>query len=285
MISQCRKRFYVSCVKSFMQVLPLDFILPPVPYVVFILSCACLVAFILWKTGIEINEKTIIALVPWMAFGSSLRVLSLLGIVPGEVNYFLGNPTVYITTFIIGGIVWSSGNHFGRNSQINQVIFIGGVICFLGVMGIIISNGLNHSLWPIFGLILSILVSIGAWKIIQYKKPEIPIALGSTGFLLVLGQTVDGISTAIGIDILNFNEQTPISKIIIDFAARLPSSDVIGSGWLFVCVKIALAAYMVVLFAEYIREKPLNARIFLIVMIAIGIGPGIHNLILYSVAG
>ena len=268
-----------------MQVLPLDFILPPAPYIIFILGFACLIAFILWKIGIEINEKTIVALVPWMAFGSSLRVLSLVGIAPGEMNYFLGNPIVYITTFIIGGIVWSLGAHFGGNSRVDQIVFAGGSICFVGVIGIITSNGLSHSLWPFFGLILSILVSVGVWKIIQYKKSEIPIALGSTGFLLVLGQTVDGISTAIGIDILNFNEQTPISKIIIDFAGRLPSSDIIGAGWLFVCVKIGLAVYMAVLFTEYIREKPLNARICLIIMIAVGIGPGIHNLILYSVAG
>ena len=58
-----------------------------------------------------------------------------------------------------------------------------------------------------------------------------------------------------------------------------------GAGWFFVCVKIGLAIALVFLFVDYAKEKPLYARILLIVMIAIGIGPGMHNLILYSVAG
>ena len=84
---------------------------------------------------------------------------------------------------------------------------------------------------------------------------------------------------------MNFREQTPISQMILDIGASLPTANIIGVSWLVVCVKIVLAITLVFLFVDYTKEKPLYARILLIVMIAIGIGPGMHNLILYSVVG
>ena len=42
----------------------------------------------------------------------------------------------------------------------------------------------------------------------------------------------------------------------MEFAAGLPTAQYVGSGWLFVLVKVALAMAIVALFADYVRDEP-----------------------------
>ena len=244
---------------------------------------------VLWKYEIRIDEYIIISLIPWMAFGASLRVVEVIESGGGGgrsiISFLLGNPTVYITTFVILGCVWSIILLLKMDQIAEKILMVSGLIGFGTTMVILSREGWSNPAWSIAGLVVALVVSILVWEVVRRKSAEIPKVLGSSGLLVILGQTLDGISTAIGIDILNFREQTPISQMILDIGASLPTANIIGVSWLFVCVKIVLAITLVFLFVDYTKEKPLYARILLIVMIAIGIGPGMHNLILYSVVG
>jgi uncharacterized membrane protein len=55
-------------------------------------------------------------------------------------------------------------------------------------------------------------------------------------------------------------------------------------GWLFVLVKLAVAGAVVVYFAAYVREEPTHANALLGLVAAVGLGPGVHNLLLFAVA-
>uniref|UniRef100_UPI000299E622 DUF63 family protein n=1 Tax=Halococcus hamelinensis TaxID=332168 RepID=UPI000299E622 len=102
--------------------------------------------------------------------------------------------------------------------------------------------------------------------------------------LCVLGHALDGVSTAVGIDVLGFGERSPFSRAIIEFAATLPTASLLGAGWLFVVVKLALAAAVLVLLASYVREEPGEGYLLLGAVAAVGLGPGAHNLLLFTIA-
>tara|TARA_B000000460_G_C21474946_1_gene374334 strand:+ start:53 stop:874 length:822 start_codon:yes stop_codon:yes gene_type:complete len=272
-----------------LEILPSDFGIPSMPHLIMILIFAGIIAIVLWKCEIRIDENIIVSLIPWMAFGAGLRVIGVVGLEEynglENISFLFGNPTVYITTFILTGCVWAVVLLLNKDQIAERVLLVSGLIGFSATMVMLSKSGWTHPIWAVVGLIAALVISILVWEGIKRKNTEVPKVLGSTGLLVILGQTLDGISTAIGIDILNFSEQTPISQIILDIGAALPIVNVMGAGWFFVCVKIGLAIALVFLFVDYVKEKPLYARILLIVMIAIGIGPGMHNLILYSVAG
>jgi len=67
----------------------------------------------------------------------------------------------------------------------------------------------------------------------------------------------------------------------MEFAAHLPTEPYLGVGWLFVLVKVALVAVVVVLLADYVREVPGEGYLLLGLVAAVGLGPGVHNVLLF----
>jgi uncharacterized membrane protein len=49
-------------------------------------------------------------------------------------------------------------------------------------------------------------------------------------------------------------------------------------------VKLGLAAGVVVLLSEYVAEEPRQGTLLLGLVAAVGLGPGAHNLVLFTVA-
>jgi uncharacterized membrane protein len=48
-------------------------------------------------------------------------------------------------------------------------------------------------------------------------------------------------------------------------------------------VKLGLAAVIVHLFADYIREEPEGAYLLFALVVAVGLGPGAQNVLLFAV--
>ena len=109
-------------------------------------------------------------------------------------------------------------------------------------------------------------------------------AAGGVGALAVVAHALDGVSTAVGVDVLGFGERTPLSRVIIETAAALPTAEVLGAGWLFVVVKLAVACVVVVLLADLVEEDPREGSLLLGFVAAVGLGPGAHNLLLFAIA-
>jgi uncharacterized membrane protein len=52
-----------------------------------------------------------------------------------------------------------------------------------------------------------------------------------------------------------------------------------------VVVKLVLVGGVVVLFADYIEDEPTEGYLLLGFIAAVGLGPGVHNLLLFAVTG
>ncbi len=261
-------------------VLPAGFALPPIPYTLGLLAGIGIVGGGLWWTRPTVFEVTAIALVPWMAVGAALHAIYQFRVAPVVVQPVLGTPAVYVTTGILAGVIWL----FAQYSTDDVALVLGslGGLGFIALFVVLLTRaGVVRPFWPLVGLGLSVGVSWGVWRLFQRIWPEMAAVSPLLGGVVVFAHSLDGLSTAIGVDVLGFGERTPASRLLLDLAGVLPTADYIGVGWLFVIVKVALGLLVVYLLGEYVREAPARGYLLLAGVAAVGLGPGLQNLLLY----
>ncbi|MFB6361420.1 MAG: DUF63 family protein [Halobacteriales archaeon] len=268
-----------------MALLPAGFALPPLPYLLGLLAIGGGIAVGLWRRQPAVSTATVLGLVPWMAIGSALHALYVLEAAPPVVAPLLGTPAVYATGFIALGAVWLAADSQAPDAVTvaRQLGLIGGGVFALTVGAVLLSGDRPTLVWPLAGLISTALIVAAAWELLKRAAPEVAVT-GGPGALVLFGHGLDGVSTAIGVDLLRFGERTPASRVILDIAAGLPTAETLGVGWLFVVVKLGVAAVVVALFVELVEENPRQGYLLLALVAALGLGPGVHNLLLYAVA-
>lgn len=268
-------------------VLPEGFALPPLPYLLPLLAAVALVTGVLYRSDPRVSDRTILALAPWVLVGSSLHVLYVVEWVPEGLRPLLGTPAVYLTTFVVAGTVWYASARAGIG--VERTLAASGGAATLVVVGYALARGVGRGglllFWPLIGLVVAVGLAAALWAATRRVYPEVAAATGAVGVLALFGHALDAVSTAVGIDVLGFGERTPVSQIVLDIAASLPTAEVIGIGWLFVLVKLAIAELVVVLFADLVREDPTEGYLLLGAVAAVGLGPGAHNLLLFVIAG
>lgn len=270
-------------------ILPSDFGLPPLPYLLGLLIAAVATVGVLYRRRPPVTEGTVAALAPWMATGGTLYALYQANAVPSTVAPLFSSPAVYVTVGVLAGAVWSaSADRPGEGWSLATapgILAVIGVALLAGSLTVAVLFGVDGRVGvPVLAAIVvaSVLLTGVTWLGLQRVRDV--SATGLVGFLAVFGHALDGVSTAIGIDFYGFGEQTPLSRLVIEAGSALPVADTIGSGWLFVLVKLALAAFVVVLFEEYVRDAPTEGYPLLGLVVAVGLGPGFHNLVLFGIA-
>ncbi|WP_049902415.1 DUF63 family protein [Halococcus agarilyticus] len=276
------------------QLLPEGSTLPP-PGVLLVLATALVgVVLALRRVAPQVTDQVVVAFGPWMVAGSSCYVLYQVEAVPRSVAPFFGSPTVYVSIAVLAGAVWAATAAAGFPADRWRPPSVPGIVALVGsaaaiaavgwafAFGVETRQGLTVA-WPSVGLVIAVVLAAIVWSGLRRVAPETRIT-GGVGALAVFGHALDGVSTAVGIDVLGFGEQSPISRAIITFAADLPTAPVLGAAWLFVLVKLALAAAVVFLLAGYVRDEPAEGYLLLGAVAAVGLGPGAHNLLLFTIA-
>lgn len=272
-----------------MVLLPEGFSLPPLPYLVGLLIAAVVVGAGLYRRRPSVGAQHILAFAPWMAVGSSMHVLYVIGGLPPAIEPFGGTAAVYLTVVVLVGGVWLVSMSIASSRRLPQVIAATGLVVLLAVVGWALAVGAQRGTlapgWPTAAAVASLLVTALAWGALGRLRPAATATTGAVGLLAVFGHVLDGVSTAIGVDILGFGERSPVSRWVMEAAEQLPTAEALGSGWLFVLVKLVVAGSVVVLFVDYIEETPTEGYLLLGFIAAVGFGPGVHNLLLFAVTG
>lgn len=271
-----------------MSVLPSGFALPALPYLVGLLVAAAVAAGLLYRRRPLVTEATVAALTPWMAAGGGLYALFQFGAVPSAVAPLFGSPAVYVSVGVLAAVVWAAvadrpADRWEMTSAPGVLAGSGGLLLAstlvaAGIAAASTAGGRPGASATI--LVVALVVTAAVWA--GLRRLATVEATGSVGILVVFAHALDGVSTAVGYDLLGFGEQTPLSRIIIHVGEALPTAEVIGAGWLFVAVKLLLAAGIVALFEEYVREDPTEGYLLLALITAVGLGPGAHNLVLFA---
>jgi uncharacterized membrane protein len=266
-----------------MALLPEGFALPPLPYLVALCLALAAVGGLLIRRRPPVTERTVLAFVPWMVVGAALHVLHVVGALPAAVRPLTGTPAVYLTVAVVGGATWLVADVGGDE---RLVAGVGGVCLSLAVaaaLGVGAARG-TLRLAPAVGiLVVAGVVGWVTWGLLRRTRPDVAVT-GRLGELAVLAHALDGVSTAVGVDLLGFGERSPLSRLVIEFAGTLPVADAVGQGWLFVLVKLAVAVAIVVALVGSVREEPVEGRLLLGFVAAVGLGPGAHNVLLFVIS-
>ncbi|MFW6316948.1 MAG: DUF63 family protein [Halorubrum sp.] len=267
-------------------VLPAGSTMPPLPQTVLLLAAIAAVVWALRRAGVTISDRTVLALSPWMVAGATAYVVYQLSVLPALVAPFFGSPAVYGTTFVVAGATWLVVRRTPRPlPYLGAVGVIAAVVPTAVALWAGLSTGRLAPVVPLLGLVGGAILAVVVWKCFELLRPADAATVGLAGPLVVFAHALDGVSTAVGIDLLGFGEQSPLSRLIMEAAGALPTADLLGVGWLFVLVKLGLASVVLWLLAGYVREEPAEGFALLGLVTAVGLGPGAHNVLLFIVLG
>ncbi len=274
-----------------------DFAIPPLVHSVSLLVGSAIIVALLFVMRPPVNQRTVLAFIPWMVSGGILHVFYQLGeifqvqIYPPNVAPIFAAPAVYLTTFIAMGVIWVMSTMIVPSSKLDkkvpQYLAAIGVGVTVPLIALVVWQGLDpqvgpmQPIWPIFGLILSMVVTaliyfaIGAWRTYIVARAKY------VGALVIFAHMFDAITTTIGVDILGAGERSAVPRAILDFAAGLPTASFLGTGWLFILFKAFLAAAIVIYFAEDLKEHETQTNLLFAFVIALGLGPAVHNFFLF----
>lgn len=274
-----------------------DFAFPPLVHSLSLLVCSGIILVLLLAMRPPVNQRTVLSFVPWIVSGSILHVFYQLGeifqvqIYPSNIAPLFAAPAVYLTTFIGMGAVWTvstmilPSNKLGK--KVPQYLATTGIGVTVPLVGLVIWQGIDPAVspmepvWPIFGLIVSLVLTalvyfaIGAWRTYIIARAKY------VGALVIFAHLFDGVTTMIGVDVLEAGERSAVPRTILEFADGLPTADLLGSGWLFVLFKTFLASAIVIYFANDLKDHESQTNLLFAFVVALGLGPAIHNFFLF----
>jgi uncharacterized membrane protein len=141
------------------------------------------------------------------------------------------------------------------------------------------SAGLQEIFWLTIAVVGAVLLA-GSTRILFARFSE-STGLGYLGGFVVFAQAFDATTTAVGTDVLGYTEQTPLSKFVLTVARRLPLTELIGVGWIYILLKVALALSIVSLLSDDMES--VSEPLALAVVAFAGFGPAVHNVVLYAI--
>lgn len=275
-------------------VLPTGFSLPPLPYLAALGGGTVVVTALLYALEPPIDQRTVVALAPWMAIGGTLHAFYQPPIQAYEPAFrpLFGTPAVYLTTYVTLGAVWVALSLFGVRRGHGETIsrnlgLIGtGILTVLLVMAVVMaeSAGRLALIWPTVSVVVAAVTAAVTVLVVALWRTPIVVRTRYAAPVVVFAHAIDGVSTAIGTDVLGVGERSPVPRMIMEFAGTLPTEPYLGSGWLFLLVKLVVAVVVVVLMHEYVRDDPVEGSLLLAFVAAVGLGPATNNVVLFLFA-
>jgi uncharacterized membrane protein len=226
--------------------------------------------------SVDTTVATILAWAPWVALAAGVGVLFADGLATVLGMELVGPSAVVLGVAAAG---WLAVRRWFPRGRAAEVFGVAGLALVVPVLVVSAQQATVETAgWLLVALAGALVLGIwGRRAIARYGGSERASSLG--GFV-VFGQAFDALTTAVGIDILGYGEQNALSAAILTFAEGLPLSDVAGTGWLFIAVKLALAVGVVALFVDGSDDAE-NTVIVALAAFA-GFGPAVHNVVLFA---
>jgi len=279
-------------------VLPSGLVVPELPYLVGLGLGTLLTTLLLWGLKPPVTRAYVFAFLPWIAIGGVTHafyqvsippaVTSPPGLYPEAVAPLFSAPTVYVTLYVVVGVVWLALLFVGTIAGLLDRTYLHLGTTGLGVLVVFLTamvwQGLElglSPLWPIVGFLLALPITAVTYFLVSVRWTSVVARTGLAGAAVVFAHAFDGVITAVGYDVLGASERTPLPAAIMEFAGSLPTAPFLGSGWLFVVVKLLVATAVVVATADLLEERPAAGSLLLVLVAAFGLGPAANNFVLF----
>ena len=265
------------------------------------------VIFLLRRLGVGERRSFFYALVPFSFFGGALRVVEdAMDAVPQGVepaitfpwNTLIISPIIYFTVFGITlvalfGAVWAARSGYADSydyplAGIGIVVLVASV-GYLTYLAVTVGYVDFYPQITVVVLVASTLLTGLVWAGVLRWAPELLSGTGRMGAVIIWGHAVDGVANVVGIDWAvalglpgNLVPKHPVNRALIGVGEQFPAAvtDVIGTAWPFLVVKIIAAVAVVWVFDETIFEdSPRYAILLLVAILAVGLGPGTRDML------
>lgn len=259
---------------------------------------AALVASMLYVMEPPVNRRVVLSLTPWMVVGGAVHALYTANVYPlaFSLRVFFGPLTVYFTTFVAAGMVWAMMTTASElaDSTVRdaQYMTAAGIGAALSSLGIVLSRaGSVETIVPAFvGLIGAAVVASVVYLLVTIIHTTTLVQTGLLGLVVVFGHALDGVITAVGIDVLGQGSGYAAGQWLLARSGELPTAGTLGRGWVFVVLKLVVAVGAVVTVAVLLdrtgeEDRAPAAYVALGLVAAYGLGPGVHRFLTLVIGG
>lgn len=259
---------------------------------------AALVASMLYVMEPPINRRVVLSLTPWMVVGGAVHALYTANAYPADfsLRVFFGPLTVYFTTFVAAGMVWAMMTTASKMADSTvrdaQYMAAAGVGAALSSLGIVLSRaGNTEAIVPAFaGLIGAAVVASVVYLLLTIAHTTTLVQTGLLGLVVVFAHALDGVITAVGVDLLGQGAGYRAGEWLLVQTAELPTAGTIGRGWVLVVAKLLVAVVAVVVVAVVLNrpsdtDRSWMGHVALGLVAAYGLGPGVHRFLTLVIGG
>jgi uncharacterized membrane protein len=255
------------------------------------------------------------ALVPFMLLGGALRTVEDAfdaARAAGETvpigypaNTLLISPLIYVVIFLItfAALILAMGlEERGVIDDFRTALGAAGVGALAITLGYLTYLGLTRpytTLYPQMALVvvgLATVLAYGLWRVLLARYPDPVAATEYAGAFVIWGHAIDGVANVVTADWLGaigvvdatgqpleYFPKHVANRIIVDVTETVQPaalSEVIGTSWPFLVVKLAVASAVLWLFTEeFMEDSTRYALLLLIAITAVGLGPGTRDLL------
>ncbi|MFC7236429.1 DUF63 family protein [Halosegnis marinus] len=265
------------------------------------------------RLDIGSTKRLFYALVPFMFFGGALRVVEdandavpqgVEALLSYPANSLIISPVIYFTVFFLtlGAIVATVyAARAGYADHYDRPLFAVGwgvVLATVGFLFYFVTAELAGAVagagfYPqMTGLTIGLaaVLAVAVYALVDRVKPEIHEGTGLVGLVVLFGHAVDGVANVIAADWVGaigvpveYGAKHPANRFVISVTEQFQPawlSEVIGTSWAFLVVKLVAATLVVWVFDERIfDEEPRYAVLLLVAILAVGLGPGSRDML------
>jgi len=192
---------------------------------IIILVIACYLIYFILRKKIQFDHKFFTAILPYILFGISMRVLMhqietglfvIKGITktanPLEIGFWFFTPGIWLLTFALVVIGLILGGAY-KKLNTKRLFWFGLIIC----APVVLFNLSKFNNWEPFLVTIAIIAAVayGLYYAIG-KFTKYKIMNDKLNLFIIGGQAIDGIASSIAISFFNFSEQHVVSNFIIE---------------------------------------------------------------------
>ena len=247
-------------------------------YAVLALAAVWLIFKGLKRLGLKIDDGFFFAMVPFVVFGSAVRVITDAGILPrsvdlaGQTVYPFITPGIYFVTFfiVVAGIAASLALASKERKAVWWLAAIGSVLAVGAVLVLapLLKFWLHGALIVLMGFAGA--GALKAWELVKKAKP----GFSAPELFAAFSQCLDGAATFVGVGIgtpaARYGEQHVVGNLLID---------ALGSPLGFYLIKaLFVLAVVLLLRRELGRKREAEERNYILLVITIfGLAPGVRD--------
>jgi uncharacterized membrane protein len=219
------------------------------------------------RLEIAIDERFVLATVPYILAGASLRVVEDAELVAAPLKYLLITPLIYFLAAVatLAGLLlsrWALGERWIFGYAVVGLAWTATNLALLATLGV-------ESPWTPFAILA---IGSAATLAVAAAGLKLKIALlsGRPNLLIIFAHMFDAASTYVGVDWFGYVEKHVVPSLLIDLA---------GTALVMFPLKLLILIPVLALVERALRDDPSLESLTRLALLTLGLAPAVRNTI------